>query len=263
MLISECNGNAQPAGCRMRDGRMLFPTAKGVVVVDPHVLKTNSIPPPVAVEDALIDNEHFVSTLPGYAQPGNGDLEFQYAGLSYVAPEKVKFRYRLVGYDQGWKDAGIRRTALYTNIPPGKYVFKVVACNNDGVWNIDGASFSFELAPHFYQTSWFFALCGMIAFGLIFTTYRIRVWSLLKREKILKRRVEESLARIKVLSGLIPICAYCKKIRDDKGFWNKLEAYLLEHSEATFTHGLCPDCMEKLYGVNGEKGEEQQEAETD
>lgn len=254
MLSSECNGNAQPAGYKMRDGRLLFPTAKGVVVVDPHNLKKNSIPPPVAIEKAVIDDRAFVSTLPASVSPGNGDLEFQYAGLSYVAPEKVKFKYQLIGYDEGWKDAGTRRTAIYTNIPHGKYVFKVIACNNDGVWNSEGASFSFELAPHFYETSWFLALCGVVAFGLIFAAYRVRVWRLLQREEILKQRVEESLAKIKILGGLIPICANCKKIRDDKGYWNKLEAYLHDHSEATFTHGLCPDCMEKLYGVRAEKG---------
>ena len=83
--------------------------------------------------------------------------------------------------------------------------------------------------------------------GLIFVVYRARVWQLLQKEKILKQRVEESLANIKVLGGLIPICSNCKKIRDDKGYWNLLEAYLLQHSEAKFTHGICPDCASKLY----------------
>ena len=99
MITSECNGNSQPAGCKTRDGKLIFPTAKGVVVINPRELRTNSIPPPVVIEDAIIDRKSYVSTLRASAPAGKGELEFQYAGLSYTAPEKVEFRYMLIGYD--------------------------------------------------------------------------------------------------------------------------------------------------------------------
>jgi signal transduction histidine kinase len=85
-------------------------------------------------------------------------FEFDYAGLSFVAPLKVRYRYMLEGFDHGWTEAGARRNAYYTNIPPGKYTFRVQAANNDGLWNTEGAALSFELRPHFYQTWWFYAL---------------------------------------------------------------------------------------------------------
>jgi hypothetical protein len=138
---------------------------------------------------------------------------------------------------------------LFTQIcPPGKYTFRVTACNNDGLWNEIGASIAFELEPRFYQTVWFYGLALVVIGGAGFGIYRIRVWQLLKREKELIERIEEATAKIKTLNGLIPICASCKKIRDDKGYWNQLEQYIHEHSEATFSHGVCPECAEKLYG---------------
>ena len=95
----------------------------------------------------------------------------------------------------------------------------------------------------------------MIGFG----AYRLRVWQLLKREKELTMRVDEATDKIKTLTGFIPICASCKKIRDDKGYWNQLEEYINEHSEATFSHGVCPECAEKLYGGFFAKNKKQQE----
>ena len=92
------------------------------------------------------------------AEPGRGDLVFRYTGLSFLAPEKVRFRYKLEGYDRDWVDAGDRRAAYYSNIPPGRYTFRVKAANNEGVWNEAGDSYEIYLAPHFYQTRWFYAL---------------------------------------------------------------------------------------------------------
>jgi hypothetical protein len=137
--------------------------------------------------------------------------------------------------------------AYYTNLPPGHYRFRVVACNNDGVWNETGASYAFELVPHVYQTYWFFGLLVVSIAGTGFGVYRMRVWQLLKQDKELKESVDEALKKIKVLGGLIPICANCKKIRDDKGYWDQLESYIQTHSEAQFTHGICPDCAQKLF----------------
>jgi len=167
--------------------------------------------------------------------------------LSFLVPERVLFKYMLVGYDRDWVDAGTRRAAYYTNLPPGTYRFEVIACNNDGVWNEKGASFAFKLSPHFYEQYWFFMLVIAVVGGAAFGTYRLRVWQLLKRERKLGERIQEAMADIKTLSGLIPICSNCKKIRDDKGYWENLEKYIQSHSEAQFSHGICPDCAAKLY----------------
>jgi hypothetical protein len=248
MKSSECNGNSQPAGIRTRDGRMWWPTTNGVAVINPSDIPVNSIPPEVTIESVKVDSLSVDLAHQVQIDAGYNYVEIHYAGLSYVVPEKMIFQYKLEGFDKEWKDAGARRVAYYTNIPPGKYVFRVQARNNDGFWSKGGASLVIELVPYFYQTVWFYLLCGLILLGSIFLTYRWRVALLLQREKELQKRVNETIAQIKILGGLIPICANCKKIRDDKGYWNQLEKYLKEHSEAEFTHGICPECKEKLYG---------------
>lgn len=157
----ETANNSHPSAWRSRDGRLWFATAKGLVEVDPANFPVNAVPPPVSLERFQVDD---------VAQPLHGadsrlrvaagrvHFEFDYAGLSFVAPQKVRYRYMLEGFDRGWTDAGTRRTAYYTNIPPGRYTFRVQAANNDGLWNTTGAALSFELRPHFYQTLWFYAL---------------------------------------------------------------------------------------------------------
>lgn len=130
---------------------------------------------------------------------------------------------------------------------------QVLACNSDGVWNERGSSVEFTLAPRFFQTAWFYALCGMGAAAVAFGAHRLRVRQLEARESALALRVEEALAQVKTLSGLLPICAGCKSIRDDTGYWSRIETYLEAHSQAEFSHGLCPKCLQELYpGVRRE-----------
>src|SRR5260370_5573965 len=97
---------------------------------------------------------------------GSRDVEFQYTGLSLVVPDRVRFKYKLEGYDRNWVDAGARRTAYYSSLPPGQYTFRVIAANNDGVWNDAGAAYSFTLKPRFYQTFWFY-LPSALSVGLL------------------------------------------------------------------------------------------------
>jgi signal transduction histidine kinase/CheY-like chemotaxis protein/streptogramin lyase len=161
----EANGGSQPAGWRSRDGKLWFPTMGGVVMIDPNHVTVNDSPPPVMIEHLMIDGKPVDLTTTVEAAPGNGVLEFRYAGLSFLASKKVRFKYQLEGFDKDWIDAGTRRVAYYTNIPPGEYRFRVIACNNDGVWNETGASFGFTLKPHFYQTTWFSWLGILIVLG--------------------------------------------------------------------------------------------------
>jgi signal transduction histidine kinase len=153
--------NSHPSAWRSRDGHLWFATPKGLVEVDPAHFPVNAIPPPVALERFQVDDVSQILRGTGAVlkvPAGHVRFEFDYAGLSFVAPLKVRYRYMLEGFDHGWTEAGARRNAYYTNIPPGKYTFRVQAANNDGLWNTEGAALSFELRPHFYQTWWFYAL---------------------------------------------------------------------------------------------------------
>lgn len=191
MKSKECNGGFQPAGWKLRDGRLCFPTMKGLVFVDPSHLETNPLPPPVVIEQVTA-NQH-VLPLTGAAEipPGKGQLEFEFAALSFISPEKIQFKYRLKGFDKDWVDAGSRRAAYYTNIPPGKYQFQVIASNSDGIWNMTGATFDLALEPHYYQTLWFYCLCGLLVLSLGATGHSLRIRQLNARERELSRRVDE------------------------------------------------------------------------
>ena len=166
--------NSHPSAWRARDGHLWFTMPRGLVEIDPAHFPVNSLPPPVALERFQVDDvSQPLSALGSWlkVQAGHVHFQFDYAGLSFVAPQKVRYRYMLEGFDHGWTDAGARRSAYYTNIPPGRYTFRVQAANNDGLWNTTGAALSFELRPHFYQTLWFYALllaavAGMVVFFL-------------------------------------------------------------------------------------------------
>jgi signal transduction histidine kinase len=173
---TDCSGGTQPAGWRARDGRLWFPTSKGVAVVDPAALRRNEVPPPVVVEDLVVDREPKpLGAGDVVLQPGSRAVEFHFTALSFVDPSKVKFRYRLEGFDRDWVEAGARREAFYTNLPPGSYRFRVLASNDDGVWNEQGAGVSFRLRPYFYQTVWFYLLCALGAAGAMWGVHRVRV----------------------------------------------------------------------------------------
>jgi signal transduction histidine kinase/ligand-binding sensor domain-containing protein len=171
--------NSHPSAWRSRDGQLWFATPRGLVEVDPAHFPVNTIPPPVVLERLQVDD---VSQPLGEADSrlrvaaGRVHFEFDYAGLSFVAPQKVRYRYMLEGFDHGWTDAGTRRAAYYTNIPPGKYTFRVQAANNDGAWNTAGAAFSFELRPHFYQTIWFYALLLLALGGAVLLVLKRRLY---------------------------------------------------------------------------------------
>jgi len=146
------------------------------VEVDPAYFPVNSVPPPVAIERFAVDDTAQSLPASGLRVPaGHNHFEFEYAGLSFVAPQKVRYRYMLEGFDHGWTDAASRRTAYYTSIPPGHYTFRVQASNNDGLWNEQGAGLQFELRPHFYQTIWFYILLGLAVIGLVLLALRLRL----------------------------------------------------------------------------------------
>jgi signal transduction histidine kinase/ligand-binding sensor domain-containing protein len=198
----ECSEGLQPAGCQTADGRLWFPTSKGLVVVSPLNIATNALPPPVAIESVRVDDRPLAAELfDGTIKipPGRHRFEFQYTGLSFVDPEKVRFKYRLNEFETEWVNADTKRTVNYNYIPPGHYSFQVIACNNDGVWNEAGVSLPFSVSPYFWQTVWFHILAWIAIVtasgGLVWFDTRRRMRRKLERLEW-QRAVEHERARI-------------------------------------------------------------------
>lgn len=175
MRISECSSGGHPAALRLSDGELWFATLKGIARVDPEHMPVNRVAPDAAIERVSVDDAPQASVEALTVAPGHSHYEFDYAGLSYVAPQKVEYRYQLEGFDRGWVDAGTRRAAYYTNLPHGHYTFRLIARNNDGVWSEAAAVAELTVEPHYYQT-WWFRLMLVAAFaGLAYAAWRRRL----------------------------------------------------------------------------------------
>lgn len=199
----ECSGGFQPSGCRTADGRLWFPTIKGLAVIDPSKIITNPYPPPVLIEEVTVDDQVVTHGPDGAAQmripPGKHRLEIRYTGLSLVSPERVRFKYRLEGLEQNWEDVGARRVAYYSYLKPGHYTFHVIACSNDGVWNDEGATLALTVIPWFWQTWWFISaaiLAGMLAVGAGVRYVTKRRWRRRMEHLERQRVLEKERARI-------------------------------------------------------------------
>jgi ligand-binding sensor domain-containing protein len=245
---TEFGGGLQSCSAKSPDGTLWFISLKGLVGYNPKNAKSNLPPPPVRIETIEVNGKPQTLIEGMGLEPGVRSVHIGFAGLSFVVPTATRFRYMLDGYDDDWTESRNQRQATYTNLSPGTYVFRVSAANGDGEWNSVPAHLTFTILPRFSQTLAFKATLALLMITALHSLYRFRVWRMLKREEILKNRVEEAVANIKILHGLIPICAHCKKMRDDKGYWNDVTEYITEHSEAVLSHGICPACAEELYG---------------
>jgi ligand-binding sensor domain-containing protein len=182
MLNAECNGGRSPAGIRARDGRLWFPTQDGVAVIDPQNIKTNSQPPPVVIETVKIDNRSVAnetwesavrdSRFAIQIRPGQENFEIEYTALSFINSANLRFKYKLEGLDQDWVEAGTRRTAYFSYVPPGDYTFTVIAANSDGVWNKEGKNVRITVLPPFYRTWWFLTLLTLASGGAVFAAFK-------------------------------------------------------------------------------------------
>jgi len=180
----------QSPAVRASDGKLWFRTSEGVAVVDPQDLTRNLLVPPVHVERLVADGAVVDAKQPVRLRPLTRDIEIDYTALSLAEPRKVRFRYKLEGFDPDWQEAGTRRQAFYTNLRPHAYRFRVLASNNDGVWNESGTFVDFDLLPAFYQTQWFRLVCALVLIILAWVAYRLRVWQVTTR---LQERFEERL----------------------------------------------------------------------
>jgi ligand-binding sensor domain-containing protein/signal transduction histidine kinase len=235
-----CTGGFQPAVCRTPDGRMWFPTGKGLAVINPKELHRNMVKPPVWIEDANIEAKPAqIVRNPDHGDsltvlPGQQRLQFHFTALSFTSPDRVQFKYKLEGLEKDWLEADAHREANYSYLQPGSYVFRVIACNNDGLWNEEGASLALIIQPHVWQTVWFriLAYSGAVLLvgGVVLLVTRHRLQ--LKLERVERQRVlERERTRI------------AKDIHDDLGasltqitMLSQTAAKELEHPEKAAQH---------------------------
>ena len=176
--LEMASGN-QTSACTTEDGRLWFATSRGLAMVDPARIRTNTLPPPVVLEEVVVDGKALPLTSSGdedpdevittacRVPPGSGQIELRYTALSFCAPHRVRFRYRLEKLESQWVEAGTRRSAYYPHLAPGEYTFRVIACNNDGFWNEAGAGVMLTVLPHFWQTWWFAPVCWLGGIGVV------------------------------------------------------------------------------------------------
>jgi signal transduction histidine kinase len=176
LRVIECKAGVQPAASVSSAGLLWFSTIRGLIVLDSQHLARKTPPPPIVVEDVTVNGERESPAEIGTLSPGRKNIEIRYTGLSFLAPGRVTFRYMLEGYDKDWIDAGTRREAYYTNLPPGNFHFRVTGCNSENnMCNEAGAEVPFTLASHYYQRIWFWPLCA-VALGIaVWLAYQLRI----------------------------------------------------------------------------------------
>jgi ligand-binding sensor domain-containing protein/signal transduction histidine kinase len=243
----ECSGGMQPAGCKTADGRLWFPTSKGLVAIDPSDVKKNQLAPPVVIEEVLVDGhplpEEQRAKLPLQIPPGRHRFEFHFTGLSFTVPEKVRFKHRLEGLEPDWGEPDSKRSADYSYIAPGDYTFRVMACNNDGVWNENQALLRFTVLPLFWQTWWFRMLYaisgGAVVAGTVIFAMRRRIERKLERLEQ-QRALERERARI------------AKDIHDDLGASLTRISMLSQSARSELDHSAAATDLDRIYETSRE-----------
>lgn len=175
-LTAELRGSlASPPATQTTDGRIWFATTKGLAWINPKRIVRNTVSPPVLIESVTANGRKYDDLTVLKLPPRTINLQIDYTATSLTVPQRVRFRYKLEGQDKEWQDAGTRREAFYTNLDPGSYQFRVIACNNDGVWNEVGSTLHFVVLPAFWQTVWFRVLCIIALSGCLWLLYLLRL----------------------------------------------------------------------------------------
>jgi ligand-binding sensor domain-containing protein len=252
MRSRECNGGIQPAGWRSADGRLWFPTVKGVAVVDPARLRAPAVPP-AYLDRLVVDGMEQPATGAVRLEPGTRRLQVGFGAPAFASPGRVAFRFRLAGFDPGWVDARDERVATYTDLPPGRFRFELQARIGGGPWG-EPAALEIERRPGLVERRWFWPGLVMLAATLGLAGFGLRLRRLRANEVELQRRVDQAIGDLKRLEGMLPVCAWCKTARRDPAYWTRIETWLQEHDRADVTHALCPDCQARYFPGGGRDG---------
>jgi ligand-binding sensor domain-containing protein len=259
------------------NSEMWFSSDIGVVKFNPEQITDNPKVPPVYFTSITQGGEKLKdSVAPEKIRKIELDwqhnfFEFEYVALNYTRSNENQYAYMLEGFDKAWHQAGSHRFGRYSGLHGGQYTLRVKGSNNDGVWNQEGSTLEIRVAIPWWRTHLFFGSVAILITFLIISIYLFRLRTIktknLELERGVKKKTQElqkALDDIKTLRGILPICARCKKIRDDKGYWNQIEGYIQKYSEAEFSHGMCPECSDELYGkedwyIEMKKEEQQKE----
>lgn len=223
---SECTSGSQPGATRDTQGRLWFPTIRGVAWVDPAELTPNTNPPPVSIDSVLVDHEAVLAARPVTLNPSVERIEIHYTSLNLRAPEKALFRYILEGHETDWTEAGAVRVARYSKLPPGHYTFRVTACNEDGVWNEHGSDLALVVQPPLWRTWWFLTAMALAAIaGIAGTVYLVSAQRYERQLAVLRQQeaLEKERARIardihdQVGASLTQVALLGELVEADKG----------------------------------------------
>ncbi len=253
----------QGAAFKDSDGKLYFGGIHGLNAFFPGKLRENTFIPTVILtrfkkfnrEVKLDPVIHYADQLTLSYRDNYFSLSF--TTLSFSAPGKYRYAYRLKGFDGDWLHSGPgERTATYTNLDPGEYLFQVRASLEGKKWT-SPASLKLIITPPYWKTWWFTILMFIALSAALVGVHKLRIRAIKKKRRMLRIEVRERTAQleaalhnIKRLKGLLPICSQCKKIRDDKGYWQQVETYIKVHSEADFSHSICPQCLKEIYPDN-------------
>lgn len=247
------------SGFRGPDGELFFGGGEGLVAFFPSAIERNTTPPLVALTGLSILNRPVLLQREDPSSPLERSIDhsnhlsldhrqylfsLELAALDFSDPSRNRYAHQLEGFDPDWIETDAsRRFAVYSNLPAGTYTFRARASNADGVWSASGPALRIEVQPPPWRTKWAYLLYGLILLAIVGAFVR-----LLLRLRDANRRLESLVVQrtdqVEALGGLLPICASCKKVRDDKGYWDEVEAFFGRHGDLTFTHGLCPGCAD-------------------
>jgi ligand-binding sensor domain-containing protein/signal transduction histidine kinase len=240
----ECSAGSQPAACRTRDGRLWFPTTKGLVSVNPADLKPNHQPPLVMIESVRVGgreqktNRFSSAWQPSVlVPPGHEQLEIHYTALNFPAPREVQFKYRLEGRETAWTEAGDTRVAYYNKVPPGNYRFHVIAGNEDGVWNETGDALEVTVQPQFWQTWWFRTAAILCLVGTVVAVVRYLSTQKLRRQLQQQASLEKERSRIardlhdQLGANLTQVALLGEMAEADKNSPTEIESYTQQISQ--------------------------------
>ena len=258
MKVNEASSGGHPAAWRLGDGELWFATLRGAATVDPLHLAINRVPPLLSIERMQVDDAPQIVSNTVSIGPGGRRLAIDYTALSFTAPQKVRFKYRLEGFDHDWVDAGPLRTAYYTNLPPGRYTFRVLACNNDGVWSTAPASLSLYLKPYFYQTKWFYFFLLSAVVLLWYAGYRWRMRQLESRfnavmaeRNRIAREIHDTLAQ-----GFVAVSVQLQIVSRLLGSSTESARQHLGQAQELVRHGL-EDARKAIWELRSQSAENQ------